>query len=84
MVAVALWHSLRWSIVDAVWYAPDGSAACRTAMGACWAVIAEKYRVILFGTYPYDQQWRGVQSRWYPCGDRIKGLHGPPVGCQNR
>jgi general L-amino acid transport system permease protein len=27
-------------------------------VGACWAVIPEKYRFILFGTYPYDQQWR--------------------------
>ena len=27
-------------------------------IGACWAVIAEKYRFILFGTYPYASQWR--------------------------
>lgn len=59
VVIIALWHILRWSVVDAVWYAPDNGAACRTATGACWAVIAEKYRVILFGAYPYDQQWRG-------------------------
>ncbi|WAP68060.1 amino acid ABC transporter permease [Jiella pelagia] len=86
MVAVALWHILRWSIIDAVWYSPDGSAACRTAMGACWAVIAEKYRVILFGTYPYDQQWRGVAivavwlgwgvvsaTNWLAVGTRLAG-----------
>ncbi|MDP2133339.1 MAG: amino acid ABC transporter permease, partial [Sulfuritalea sp.] len=25
---------------------------------ACWGVVAEKYRVILFGRYPYEEQWR--------------------------
>ena len=36
------------------------TAVCQTAKGtgACWAVIADKYRLILFGRYPYDQQWR--------------------------
>src|SRR4030081_3414172 len=36
------------------------SGACRAirGLGACWAVIPEKYRFILFGTYPFDQQWR--------------------------
>jgi general L-amino acid transport system permease protein len=26
--------------------------------GACWAVIAEKHRFILFGTYPFEEHWR--------------------------
>jgi len=26
--------------------------------GACWALIREKYRLIFFGTYPYEQHWR--------------------------
>lgn len=48
---------LRWGIVDAVWVA-DSASVCRAATGACWAVIGEKYRPILFGLYPYEQQWR--------------------------
>ena len=28
------------------------------ASGACWALIREKYRLIFFGTYPYEQHWR--------------------------
>ena len=38
---------------------PDNTA-CQNAkgIGACWAVIADKYRLILFGRYPYDEQWR--------------------------
>lgn len=31
---------------------------CRESGGACWAFIAEKHRLILFGIYPYDEQWR--------------------------
>ena len=31
---------------------------CRAAGGACWAFIVEKHRLILFGLYPYDEQWR--------------------------
>ncbi len=51
--------ALRWGIIDAVWVADD-PAVCRAASGACWAVIGEKYRPILFGLYPYDEQWRLV------------------------
>jgi len=47
-----------WSVVNAV-FAPD-NAACRAAHehGACWGVVAEKGRLILFGRYPYEEQWR--------------------------
>jgi len=31
---------------------------CRKSTGACWAMIVEKHRLILFGLYPYDEQWR--------------------------
>jgi general L-amino acid transport system permease protein len=48
----------NWSVLNAV-FAPD-NAACRAAheTGACWGVIAEKGRLILFGRYPYAEQWR--------------------------
>ena len=45
-----------WTFLDAVWR-PDPKA-CREARGACWGFIAEKYRFILFGTYPFEQHWR--------------------------
>ncbi len=51
----------QWGIWDAVWTVPgNDTSACRAArgIGACWAVIPEKYRFILFGTYPFEQQWR--------------------------
>ncbi len=55
-----LWYVpqfLNWAIFSARW-APVAEA-CRTeGAGACWGVIAEKYRLILFGRYPFEEQWR--------------------------
>ena len=56
LVAAALVPFAQWALVDAVWR-PDPDA-CRAAHGACWGLIVEKHRFILFGTYPYDEQWR--------------------------
>ena len=33
-------------------------SVCRQADGACWAFVHEKWRFILFGVYPYEEQWR--------------------------
>ena len=46
----------HWAFLDAVWRADP--KACREAHGACWGLITEKHRFILFGTYPYEQHWR--------------------------
>ena len=51
----------QWGYWNAVWTVPENQTdACRSARGAgaCWAVIREKYRFILFGTYPFAEQWR--------------------------
>jgi general L-amino acid transport system permease protein len=55
-LAVAIQPVIRWAFVDAVWSAAS-SRECRGA-GACWAFIGEKLRFILFGTLPYNEQWR--------------------------
>ena len=49
----------KWAFIDAVW-APENPRRCREAIGegACWGFIAEKYRFILFGTYPAEEHWR--------------------------
>jgi general L-amino acid transport system permease protein len=49
---------VQWALVDAVWIAPDSRPCRAEGAGACWALIAEKHRFILFGTYPYEQHWR--------------------------
>ena len=48
---------IQWAVLDSVWSAPDNSV-CRAALGACWAFIGVWYRFILFGRFPYDEQWR--------------------------
>ena len=61
VLAKALIGFVRWGIENAVWIEPaHDSSACKAVhgLGACWAVVPEKYRFILFGTYPFDQQWR--------------------------
>jgi general L-amino acid transport system permease protein len=58
--ALLLWYLpqlLNWAIVQAVWQ-PSFEACHATDAGACWGVIAEKYRLIIFGRYPFDEQWR--------------------------
>src|ERR1700738_3202543 len=56
LLAVTVPPAIRGALVAAVW-SPPNSRACHGA-GACWAFIAEKWRFILFGTYPYEQHWR--------------------------
>ncbi len=47
---------LDWALITPVW---SGSPTeCRQAAGACWALIGEKHRFILFGLYPFDEHWR--------------------------
>ena len=49
---------IDWMLLRAV-FKPD-AAACHALNhgGACWGVVAEKYRFILFGRYPHAEQWR--------------------------
>ena len=65
---ILLWGArfIGWALINAVWSVPYGANgqpvtdACQAAQGsgACWAVIGDKYRLILFGRYPYSEQWR--------------------------
>ncbi|MDM0047206.1 amino acid ABC transporter permease [Variovorax dokdonensis] len=52
-----LWHAFDWGVLHAVFRA-DAQACRANTEGACWGVIAEKWRPILFGRYPFDEQWR--------------------------
>ena len=62
VVAFLLWiipAIISWMFIDAVGFGGN-EALCRSAQGACWPFMREKARLILFGTYPYDQQWRAA------------------------
>ena len=58
LLLFALPPLFNWAVLHAVVQADN--AACRAAagVGACWGVVAEKGRLILFGRYPYEEQWR--------------------------
>lgn len=48
-----------WAIWDAVWRVSNRDQ-CTIHGGACWAVIESRGRLILFGLYPYEEQWRSA------------------------
>lgn len=61
MLALAVWlvpKLLGWAVFNAV--AAANVEACNAARGtgACWGVVTEKFRLIIFGRYPFEQQWR--------------------------
>jgi general L-amino acid transport system permease protein len=58
LLALAAVPLIDWALIDATW---TGTAAtCAERSGACWAFIGEKFRFMLFGLYPRDQQWQVV------------------------
>jgi len=63
LIAAFVWLTselLPWALFNAV-FAVDLNA-CREARGegACWGVIGEKWRLIIFGRYPFEEAWRPV------------------------
>ncbi len=54
---------VSWAFIDAIWSLPtQDTRPCRDARAesACWALIGERNRFILFGTYPFEEQWRAA------------------------
>lgn len=61
LLVIAVPALFEWAFVQAKFTAANG-LECHEASGACWAFIVEKHRLILFGTYPFDEQWRPLLS----------------------
>jgi general L-amino acid transport system permease protein len=47
-------------VVNAVWDAGSTAQCAQRGTGACWAVVRERGRLVLFGLYPESQQWRAI------------------------
>jgi len=47
---------IRWAFIDSLWTSTGGE--CQTVDGACWSVIPDNIRFIMFGFYTYSEQWR--------------------------
>ncbi len=57
LIVLALVNVLRWAFIDSL-VTETYEGQCGTVSGACWSVIQARYRLILFGTYPYEEHWR--------------------------
>ena len=53
------WSLVSWALVNATFGAGQGDV-CRENMhgGACWSVVSARWRIVLFGLYPFEEQWR--------------------------
>lgn len=60
IMALLAWKLLDWALFSAVFTTSGGPEACQAAAGACWSVIAARWRIIMFGLYPYEEQWRSA------------------------
>lgn len=56
VMGFVLWQALDWLVLTAVFSGP--AEACRASAGACWPFLTGKIRFILFGFYPFEEQWR--------------------------
>ena len=51
---------IKWAFVNALWN--TAGAECKAVDGACWSVVTKNIRFIIFGFYPYEQQWRPLAA----------------------
>ena len=61
LLSLAAWYLpqlLNWGLFKAVFEPSFEQCQAARGMGACWGVVTEKYRLIIFGRYPFEEQWR--------------------------
>ena len=61
MLGLVLWllpKLFSWAVLHAVVSTNYDQCQAARGIGACWGVVTEKHRLIIFGRYPFDQQWR--------------------------
>ncbi len=62
LAAWVLWNLANWAFFDAI-FRLDGREECRAqghGGGACWSFVTNRWRIILFGLYPFEEQWRSA------------------------
>jgi len=47
---------IRWAFIDSLWF--SSAEACREIQGACWSVVPNNIKFIIFGFFPSGQEWR--------------------------
>jgi general L-amino acid transport system permease protein len=61
MLALAVYIApglAQWGLFKAVFGTDADACQAVRGSGACWGVVAEKWRIIIFGRYPFEEQWR--------------------------
>ena len=61
LATLAAWYLpqlLNWALLKAVFAPSFEQCQAVRGSGACWGVVTEKYRLIIFGRYPFEEQWR--------------------------
>ena len=61
LLGIAFWMVsgfMRWGVFQAVFAADADACQAARGVGACWGVVNEKARLILFGRYPRAEHWR--------------------------
>lgn len=58
ILAALAWWLFDWTVLTATFSANASPQQCLANGGACWTVIAQRWRIILFGLYPFADQWR--------------------------
>lgn len=48
----------QWGLFNAVFSIDSDACQAARGSGACWGVVGEKFRAIMFGRYPFEEQWR--------------------------
>jgi len=94
LVALGSLKAMQWGIFDAVFAADEAACQAARGHGACWGVLTEKYKLILWGRYPIEEQWRpclcvalvlatllwsSTERSWRP--SNRKGLYFSWMGC---
>ncbi|NIX75842.1 amino acid ABC transporter permease [Microvirga terricola] len=60
LIVLVLQKAFTWLVVDAVF--TGDPATCKASGGACWPFFTSKVRFMVFGFYPYDEQWRPLAA----------------------
>ena len=58
LAAYVLPDLVKWAVLNAVVVTNAETCQAARGTGACWGVVVEKFRLIIFGRYPYEAQWR--------------------------
>lgn len=60
VAGLAIWFVVDWALLRAAWDSSSNEACRLPGAGACWGVIGARWRLIFFGLYPIEEQWRSM------------------------